>query len=115
MPLTYREISDIRKTVCNLKIVWDMVALVRYQFDVWKETLWLAIDTDTMEQDGKAYLKQRDVQMPIDAARAAHARAAAAISAAMGVLTTPASHAALAKSAARKVPVRRPGALLFKR
>ncbi len=61
------------------------------------------------------YLKQRDVQMPIDAARAAHAQAAAAISAAMGVRTAPASHAALAKSAARKVPVRRPDALVFKR
>ena len=45
------------------------------------------------------YLKQRDVQMPIAAARAAHAKAAAAISAAMGLVTAPVPPAAPAERA----------------
>lgn len=48
------------------------------------------------------YLKQRDVQMPIAIARAAHARAAAAISAAMGMASPPALPAAVAKRATRR-------------
>ena len=61
------------------------------------------------------YLRQRDVQMPIGAARAAHAQAAAAISAAMGVLTASDSHAAVAGSADPKAAVQQPDAPLFKR
>ncbi|KAJ3365528.1 hypothetical protein HDU91_002183, partial [Kappamyces sp. JEL0680] len=46
---TYRQLSDCRRDVGMLKLIWDLVGLVIFMFDQWKLTLWVEIDTDAME------------------------------------------------------------------
>lgn len=54
----YKELPDTRKDLLHLKALWDMISLVRYQFDEWRDTLWTEIDTEQMDADCKMFLKQ---------------------------------------------------------
>ncbi|KAJ1334726.1 hypothetical protein BSLG_007881 [Batrachochytrium salamandrivorans] len=46
---TYRQLSDCRRDIGMLKVMWDLVSLVTYMFGQWRTTLWTEIDTDSME------------------------------------------------------------------
>ena len=54
---TYKELPTTRKELLDLKALWDMISLVRYQFEEWRSTLWTDIDTDQMDADCKGFLK----------------------------------------------------------
>jgi dynein heavy chain len=47
---TYKQLKDCRTELILLKYMWDMVALVQYQFDNWQKTLWDKIDTENLMQ-----------------------------------------------------------------
>ncbi|KAJ3220317.1 hypothetical protein HK099_004389 [Clydaea vesicula] len=46
---TYKQLSDCRRDIPMLKSVWDVVGLVTYMFEEWRQTLWTEINTDSME------------------------------------------------------------------
>jgi dynein heavy chain len=41
---SYKLLKDCRNDLCNLKQLWDLVALIDFQFEAWKTTLWDKID-----------------------------------------------------------------------
>jgi dynein heavy chain len=45
---SYKALKDCRNDLQNLKQMWDLVALIDYQFETWKSTLWDKIDTDNL-------------------------------------------------------------------
>lgn len=45
----YKQLADCRRDIGMLKNVWDLVGLVTFLFDSWKNTLWTAIDIDSLE------------------------------------------------------------------
>ena len=44
----YKQLKDCKNELISLKYMWDLIALVDYQFNAWKSTLWDKIDTDTL-------------------------------------------------------------------
>ena len=47
---TYKQLKDCRNELVLLKQMWDLISLIDYQFDEWKETLWAKIKTDDLLQ-----------------------------------------------------------------
>ena len=47
---TYKQLKDCKNELISLKQMWDLIALIDYQFDQWKETLWAKIKTDDLLQ-----------------------------------------------------------------
>lgn len=47
---TYKQLKDCSNELVQLKQMWDLIALIDYQFDQWKETLWAKIKTDDLLQ-----------------------------------------------------------------
>ena len=47
---TYKQLKDCGTELVLLKYMWDMIALVQYQFDTWQKTLWDKIDTENLMQ-----------------------------------------------------------------
>lgn len=47
---TYKQLKDCSNELVWLKQMWDLIALIDYQFDTWKETLWAKIKTDDLLQ-----------------------------------------------------------------
>jgi dynein heavy chain len=45
---SYKALKDCRNELCNLKMMWDLISLIDYQFESWKTTLWDKIDTDEL-------------------------------------------------------------------
>lgn len=45
---SYKALKDCRNDLQNLKQMWDLVALIDFQFETWKSTLWDKIDTDNL-------------------------------------------------------------------
>jgi dynein heavy chain len=45
---SYKALKDCRNDLQNLKQMWDLIALIDYQFETWKSTLWDKIDTDNL-------------------------------------------------------------------
>ena len=45
---TYKQLKDCSHELVQLKQMWDLIALIDYQFDTWKETLWAKIKTDDL-------------------------------------------------------------------
>jgi dynein heavy chain len=43
---TYKQLKDCRNELVSLKYMWDLIALIEYQFENWKTTLWEKIDTE---------------------------------------------------------------------
>jgi dynein heavy chain len=43
---TYKQLQDCRNELVSLKYMWDLIALIEYQFENWKTTLWEKIDTE---------------------------------------------------------------------
>ena len=94
--LLARRITDIAKRGCEERVSDTFPGITDICFPIIDAT-GSAIATLTLP-----YLRQRDVQMPIASARAAQARAAAAISAAMGMASPSALPAAVAKRAPQR-------------
>ncbi len=47
---TYKPLKDCKNELLALKYMWDLIALIDYQFVSWKKTLWEKINTDQLEQ-----------------------------------------------------------------
>jgi len=47
---TYKPIKDCRAELVTLKQMWDLVALIDYQFRAWQETKWEKIEAGELEQ-----------------------------------------------------------------
>jgi len=47
---TYKQLKDCSNELVWLKQMWDLISLIDYQFDTWKETLWAKIKTDDLLQ-----------------------------------------------------------------
>lgn len=45
---TYKHLKDCSSELVSLKQMWDLIALIDYQFESWKSTLWDKIDTDNL-------------------------------------------------------------------
>lgn len=45
---TYKQLKDCRNELVLLKQMWDLISLIDFQFDQWKETLWAKIKTDDL-------------------------------------------------------------------
>jgi len=45
---SYKALKDCRNDLQNLKQMWDLIALIDFQFETWKSTLWDKIDTDNL-------------------------------------------------------------------
>jgi dynein heavy chain len=45
---TYKHLKDCSLELVSLKQMWDLIALIDYQFESWKSTLWDKIDTDNL-------------------------------------------------------------------
>ena len=45
---SYKGLKDCRNEICSLKMMWDLISLIDYQFESWKSTLWDKIDTDEL-------------------------------------------------------------------
>ena len=54
----YKQLQDCRRDISLMKSVWDVVALVTYMFDQWKETLWTQIDTDALDASCRELAKE---------------------------------------------------------
>jgi hypothetical protein len=48
-PIKYKALSDCTKELGQLKYVWDLTALVDFQFASWSTTMWDKIDPDNLE------------------------------------------------------------------
>eukprot|EP00058_Branchiostoma_floridae_P010281 XP_002595769.1 hypothetical protein BRAFLDRAFT_200305 [Branchiostoma floridae] len=53
----YKQLRACRKEVRMLKVLWDMIILVKTSFDDWKKTPWLEINVENMEIDCKKFAK----------------------------------------------------------
>ncbi len=53
-------IAECREDLGMIKDIWDYSSLVEKQFIKWRETLWSAIDTSTMEDATKSF--QKDIK-----------------------------------------------------
>jgi hypothetical protein len=51
-------LKNVEEELSMAKDVWDTVALCEQQFDVWKATLWVDINTELMEDASKAFVKE---------------------------------------------------------
>jgi dynein heavy chain len=49
-PIKYKALSDCRFELKNLKMMWDLIALIDYQFESWSTTLWNDIQPDELER-----------------------------------------------------------------
>jgi dynein heavy chain len=49
-PIKYKALQDCKGELLNLKVCWDLVALIDYQFASWSTTLWNDIDPDELER-----------------------------------------------------------------
>jgi len=49
----FKQLKTCRKELGLLKTLWDMIALVRSQFDEWETTLWKSINVEVMEIECK--------------------------------------------------------------
>jgi len=45
---SYKQLKDCRTELVSLKYMWDLIALIEYQFENWKSTLWDKIDTENL-------------------------------------------------------------------
>ena len=45
---SYKQLKDCKNELANLKMMWDLIALIDMQFSAWKLTLWDKIDTDNL-------------------------------------------------------------------
>lgn len=45
---SYKQLKDCRNELISLKYMWDLIALIEYQFENWKSTLWDKIETETL-------------------------------------------------------------------
>jgi len=45
---SYKGLKDCKNELCNLKMMWDLISLIDYQFESWKSNLWDKIDTDEL-------------------------------------------------------------------
>lgn len=60
---TYKALKDCKNDLINLKTMWDLVSLIDFQFDTWKNTLWDKIDVDNlMSQIKEMQTKQTNPQ-----------------------------------------------------
>ncbi|XP_071797739.1 dynein beta chain, ciliary isoform X1 [Asterias amurensis] len=53
----YKQLKACRKEVRLLKILWDMIVIVRSSINDWKTTLWQQINVEQMEIDCKKFAK----------------------------------------------------------
>jgi len=44
----YRELRDCNQDLKNLKILWDAISMVNYQYSDWKSKPWKAIKADLL-------------------------------------------------------------------
>lgn len=49
-PIKYKALADCKYELQNLKLMWDLVALIDYQFSSWSTTLWDDIQPDELER-----------------------------------------------------------------
>jgi dynein heavy chain len=49
-PIKYKALIDCRFELKNLKMMWDLIAFVDYQFENWSTTLWNDIQPDELER-----------------------------------------------------------------
>jgi dynein heavy chain len=45
---SYKQLKECRAELCLLKQLWDLTALIDYQFDAWKSLPWDKIDTELL-------------------------------------------------------------------
>ncbi|KXS10801.1 hypothetical protein M427DRAFT_103173 [Gonapodya prolifera JEL478] len=55
---SFKQLSDCRRDVGMLKSLWDMVGLVTFVFEEWRQTLWQQIDPDNMEGVCREFSKE---------------------------------------------------------
>jgi hypothetical protein len=46
---SYKQLKDCRSELSSLKLMWDLISLIDYQFESWKSTLWDKIDTEQLQ------------------------------------------------------------------
>lgn len=46
----YKQIKDCKSELVSLKYMWDLIALIEFQFANWTSTLWDKIDTENLMQ-----------------------------------------------------------------
>ena len=49
----YKQLRACRKELGFLKIMWDVIYFVRFQFDAWAKTLWAEVNCETMDTSCK--------------------------------------------------------------
>jgi len=49
-PNKYKDLVSCRTELKNLKMMWDLISLIDYQFEGWSTTLWNDIDPDNLER-----------------------------------------------------------------
>ena len=53
----FRQLKACRREIVLLKILWDMVVLVRTSFQEWTKTLWREINVEQLDMDCKKFVK----------------------------------------------------------
>ena len=54
----FKQLKACRKEISMLKVLWDMIVLVRSSFADWNTTLWKDINVEQMEMDCKKFVKE---------------------------------------------------------
>ena len=54
----FKQLKACRKEIGMLKVLWDMIVLVRSSFADWNTTLWKDINVEQMEMDCKKFVKE---------------------------------------------------------
>lgn len=53
----FRQLKACRREIVLLKILWDMIVLVRTSFQEWTKTLWREINVEQLDMDCKKFVK----------------------------------------------------------
>lgn len=53
----FKQIKACRREMGMLKVLWDMIMLVKSSFEEWNTTLWKDINVEQMEMDCKKFVK----------------------------------------------------------
>jgi dynein heavy chain, axonemal len=61
MKASHDMLAKMQQDLVKVKQLWDFVAQIKYQFDFWKNTLWSQLDCETIEEGGKALMKNMRV------------------------------------------------------
>jgi dynein heavy chain len=54
----YKQLRQCRRELGLLKVLWDTISMVKFQFDDWARTPWSEVDVENMEMECKKLIKE---------------------------------------------------------